>query len=384
MQNSINVFGCTIYLMLMILFLWVSYVPGTKSGPGWWCMALLFALLSRLSLFYIAPTLQNEVSAVLYFALGAIEKPLLILGLIRFLDLNRSIVAIWFIAAFLEIWFFSVWFFDLSIWLLRPLGAAFFCLTMLYVSIICFKNRRAFPGGVMYGISFFSLAFSINWMLAYPIFAHYPGWGAFVLIITSVSKMGLYLFLLAGVFLSFKARLERAEAEALHLAYYDALTGMNNKLYLDGIFDYMVSSAERSGTLLAVIFIDLDDFKPINDSAGHEVGDKVLAKVAKRITGCVRATDVCARLGGDEFVILAAHLDKPEQSVLLAEKLIKNISRNIRIASKDYRVGVSVGISLYPLHGQDLSTLMALSDKAMYEVKKRGKMSVSLYNGGEA
>ncbi|WP_447927259.1 diguanylate cyclase domain-containing protein [Vreelandella sp. EE27] len=347
-------------------------------------MALLFALLSRFSLIYIDPTLQNELTTIFYFVLGTIEKPLLILGLIRFLELKRSIVAIWFAAAFLEVWFFSVWFFDLSIWLLRPLGAAFFCLTMLYLSIICFKNRKALPGGVMYGISFFSLAFSINWMMAYPIFARFPGWGAFVLIITSVSKMGLYLFLLAGVFLSFKTRLERAEAEALHLAHYDALTGMNNKLYLDGIFDYMVSSAERSGTLLAVIFIDLDDFKPINDSAGHEVGDKVLAKVAQRITGCVRATDVCARLGGDEFVVLAAHLDKPEQSILLAEKLIKNISRNIRIASKDYRVGVSVGISLYPLHGQDLSTLLALSDKAMYEVKKRGKMNISLYNGREA
>ena len=148
MQNSINVFGCTIYLVLIILFFGISRVPGTKSGSGWWSAALLFALLARVSLSYIDPSLRNELTTIFYFAFGTIEKPLLIIGLIKFLDTRQSTVIFWVVALLLEFWLFIVWYFELSVWMIRPLAAGVFCFMMAYIAMLCFKNRRAFPRGM--------------------------------------------------------------------------------------------------------------------------------------------------------------------------------------------------------------------------------------------
>ena len=157
------------------------------------------------------------------------------------------------------------------------------------------------------------------------------------------------------------------------MAFQDPLTGLSNQRYMHVQFEHARKLAERSGQLLAVIFIDLDNFKPINDRAGHRVGDDVLKIMATRLQHATRGTDICARLGGDEFVAICTQLGHEADARGIAQKLLREFTTPVDVAGRRYPLSASIGISLYPLHGDTLEDLLEHADKAMYRAKHGGK-----------
>ncbi len=168
-------------------------------------------------------------------------------------------------------------------------------------------------------------------------------------------------------------------AKMSHLAEYDYLTNLPNRALLNERIAQGIALAERNGTRLALLFLDLDNFKHINDSLGHATGDKLLQSVAKRICGCVRRSDTVSRQGGDEFVILVLENKHAESAVLSAKKILDALSAPHSIAELELNVTPSIGISTYPEDGQDAETLMQNADTAMYQAKEKGRNNYQFF-----
>ncbi|MBZ5699855.1 MAG: EAL domain-containing protein [Acidobacteriia bacterium] len=174
------------------------------------------------------------------------------------------------------------------------------------------------------------------------------------------------------IFHDVSAKRETA-TEMSHLAHYDYLTDLPNRMLLKDRLTQAISSARRNGNRIGVLFLDLDQFKHINDSLGHAVGDQVLQSVAKRLTACVRRSDTVSRQGGDEFVVLLPELEHVEDAGLSAKKVLNALSEPHRIAEHDLHVSVSIGVSIYPDDGQNAETLIQHADTAMYQAKANGR-----------
>jgi diguanylate cyclase (GGDEF)-like protein/PAS domain S-box-containing protein len=164
--------------------------------------------------------------------------------------------------------------------------------------------------------------------------------------------------------------LKRAEITLEHLATHDTLTGLPNRYLMFDRLNQLLVRAERYETGFAVLFIDLDGFKRINDSRGHDVGDLVLRGVADRLSQSVRAADTVARIGGDEFVILVEELRAGPDATALAQKIQAALGRPFSLPGGDATVTVSVGIGLYPEDGRDAEELLKAADVAMYRAKR--------------
>jgi diguanylate cyclase (GGDEF)-like protein/PAS domain S-box-containing protein len=164
----------------------------------------------------------------------------------------------------------------------------------------------------------------------------------------------------------------RKDEHIRHQAYHDTLTGLPNRSLLQNRLDHGIKAAQRDGTRIAVLFIDLDRFKVINDSLGHFVGDELLIQAARRLTDSVRASDTVSRQGGDEFVILAT-IDHIADAVHIAEKIVADMNLPFAIDQHRLNVGASVGISVYPQDGEDAATLLRNADVAMYAAKDAGR-----------
>jgi diguanylate cyclase (GGDEF)-like protein/PAS domain S-box-containing protein len=164
-----------------------------------------------------------------------------------------------------------------------------------------------------------------------------------------------------------------------HLAQHDSLTGVPNRVLFNDRLTQAIALADRQAKQLAVMFIDLDHFKKINDSLGHDVGDKLLKSVADRLTACVRRSDTVSRLGGDEFVVLLAQIERPEDAAYSAQKILRALSAPHNIDGKDLDINVSIGISTYPADGQDAEGLLNRADNAMYEAKEQGRNNYQFF-----
>jgi diguanylate cyclase (GGDEF)-like protein/PAS domain S-box-containing protein len=158
-----------------------------------------------------------------------------------------------------------------------------------------------------------------------------------------------------------------------HLAYHDNLTGLPNRSLLQDRLAHSIARAERTNRKVAVLFIDLDNFKNINDTLGHDVGDELLRQVARRLTECVRAEDTIARQGGDEFIVLLDGLDDGRGASLVAQKILNALRKAFVLSGTDQHVSGSVGIALFPEDGRDAQTLMKNADTAMFHGKTQGK-----------
>ena len=157
-----------------------------------------------------------------------------------------------------------------------------------------------------------------------------------------------------------------------HLAQYDFLTDLPNRLLLKDRITQAISLSRRHGKHLAVLFLDLDGFKHINDSLGHEIGDKVLQLVAQRLVACVRTSDTISRHGGDEFVILLSELAQAGDAAISAKKILAALAMPHAISELNVHLSASIGISIYPQDGHDADTLIKNSDAAMYLAKRKG------------
>ncbi len=169
-----------------------------------------------------------------------------------------------------------------------------------------------------------------------------------------------------------------------HLAFYDGLTNLPNRRLLEERLLQQLVRAKRDGTLLALLFIDLDKFKPVNDTFGHTAGDWLLQQVANRMNGCLRASDTVARIGGDEFVVVLPEIASAESALQIGEKIRSAICVPfVWESSADIDISASIGIVLYPDHGDNMRDLLRLSDEAMFQAKNSGRNRVVLYSLGD-
>ena len=175
---------------------------------------------------------------------------------------------------------------------------------------------------------------------------------------------------------------KRAQERVLHQAYHDGLTGLPNRLLFRDRLNLSVVQAKRSGTLLAVMFIDLDRFKSINDTLGHAAGDQLLQAVAARLTKCLREGDTVARLGGDDFTLLLPLIGNRDAAENAARKVLAVLNQPFRIGQQEYTTGASIGIALYPDDGDTLDVLIQNADIAMYDVKAQGRNSYAFFSQG--
>lgn len=168
---------------------------------------------------------------------------------------------------------------------------------------------------------------------------------------------------------------DRKEAEEAirHLATHDRLTDLPNLTVVEDRVHVALKQARRNNSIAALLFVDLDGFKAVNDSAGHRIGNLVLVESARRLLKCVRESDTVARIGGDEFLILLQNLNDETVAGDVALKVVKLLRQPINIEGLEVQVGASVGISVYPIHGKDFETLLSVADDAMYSSKKAGK-----------
>jgi diguanylate cyclase (GGDEF)-like protein/PAS domain S-box-containing protein len=172
------------------------------------------------------------------------------------------------------------------------------------------------------------------------------------------------------------------ERELTDSAQHDFLTGLPNRMLLDDRIGQAISLAHRQKCHAAVLFLDLDGFKNINDSLGHLIGDKVLQSVAKRLLDCVRAPDTVVRQGGDEFIVLLQELKHPQDAIFTVARLLKTVTDVHSIDSHEIRITTSIGVSIYPNDGLDGETLIKNADIAMYHAKKSGSQTYNFFKSG--
>ena len=175
---------------------------------------------------------------------------------------------------------------------------------------------------------------------------------------------------------------ERKEQEerTRFLADHDELTELPNRSLFRQALNKALQRAERSGKMLSILFFDLDRFKNINDSLGHDAGDEVLRAVAERLSACVRKIDMVARFGGDEFAVLTEGLTAEDQAGTVARKILEALSKPMILAGRQYRPAASIGISTYPTDGRDVQSLLKNADIAMYRAKEEGRGTFQFYS----
>lgn len=177
----------------------------------------------------------------------------------------------------------------------------------------------------------------------------------------------------SGVYRQDITDLKESEERIIKLATRDSLTGLPNRLLFQDRLQQSIESAKRDKKSVAVLFVDLDRFKNVNDSLGHETGDRLLNEVAARMRKCIRRSDTVARLGGDEFVLCLAQLRNPADATKVAKKITESLARRFEIDGQQINTSCSIGISLYPTDAVDAGTLLRNADTAMYHAKERGR-----------
>lgn len=182
-----------------------------------------------------------------------------------------------------------------------------------------------------------------------------------------------------GVFSDISS-IKEAQDKLAYTAQHDTLTGLPNRLLFRDRLEQALAAARRTGEGVALLFVDLDRFKLINDTLGHDAGDLLLQAVAQRLMGCMREEDTVARMGGDEFVVIQKSIGQPDDAALLATRMLAEINRPVSLSGHEIVASLSIGISLYPQDAGDASTLLKNADAAMYWAKDKGRNCYQYYS----
>lgn len=202
----------------------------------------------------------------------------------------------------------------------------------------------------------------------------YPEWENIAVIKDGEDNVTNYVAIFSDITV-----LKSMERRFHHLAHHDPLTGLPNRLLFQDRFQLALVQAKRQQQALAVLFIDIDNFKTINDTLGHAVGDQLIKTAAERLTQCVRNADTVARLGGDEFIVLLVNVKNPQDAERVAKKIISAVAKVFVVEGHELSITASIGACLYPEGGEDTNTLIKNADTAMYRAKQQGKNNYQLY-----
>lgn len=205
--------------------------------------------------------------------------------------------------------------------------------------------------------------------------ADYPEWLNISVVRDDAGAIINYI----GVFADITS-IKEAQDKLEYTAHHDALTGLPNRVLFRDRLEQALAMSRRNGGGVAVLFVDLDRFKVINDTLGHEAGDLLLQEVARRLISCMREEDTVARMGGDEFVVIQKGVVQPEDAALLATRMLAEINRPFSLAGHEIMTSLSIGISLYPQDGEDVSALLKNADAAMYRAKEKGRNGYQYYS----
>jgi diguanylate cyclase (GGDEF)-like protein len=189
------------------------------------------------------------------------------------------------------------------------------------------------------------------------------------------------IYALCGISTDISERKDMEE-HMQHMAQYDALTHLPNRALFTDRLQQAIAAAQRNCTRLALMFIDLDRFKPVNDTYGHAVGDLLLKDVALRIQDCLRESDTVARIGGDEFVVLLPLIESEQDAGKVGKKILDALKRPFELAGHTLKIGSSIGVAVYPDHGSEEKLLVRSADIAMYHAKNNGRNNVKMYQSG--
>jgi diguanylate cyclase (GGDEF)-like protein len=203
----------------------------------------------------------------------------------------------------------------------------------------------------------------------------FPKWQTIRAVRDASGRLTHYMSVFSDV-----SHIKESEEKLHHLAHHDALTGLPNRLLLNARLEHSLQHAQRAGTKVAVLFVDLDHFKKVNDSFGHSVGDRLLQLVAERLLGCVRGEDTVARLGGDELTIVLGSLMDARYAATVAQEILDKLSEPFELQGQDVFVSASIGISTYPEDGRDVTALLKNADAAMYMAKSEGRNGYQFYS----
>jgi diguanylate cyclase (GGDEF)-like protein/PAS domain S-box-containing protein len=202
----------------------------------------------------------------------------------------------------------------------------------------------------------------------------YPKWISMVVVRNERNEISNYIAMFSDI-IERRASFERIQ----YLAHYDALTQLANRVLLDDHIEVAIAGGKRTHATFAVIFLDLDRFKIVNDELGHHIGDLLLQAVAERLRQCIRESDTVARLGGDEFVILLNNISDEKDAARVAQKVINLLASEFVIAGHQINIGTSIGISIFPKHGADRISLLKQADAAMYLAKEKGRNNYQFF-----
>lgn len=377
----VHAVGATVYLVFFVLFLCASTVPRTNAGINYWALAVLSAFFARLSIWFLTAMGDAEQAFLLYAVFMVLEKVCLLAGTYLFFGRALSQRTLYLIALSGFGWIAGQYVLQYHSWIFASGLALFNVLALAFVARSVYQSDLSVPALIKNAVVFACTLLALHWCLLVPVYQLWrPEWRADGFMLGTLLALMQYLALLAAVFALFQKRLLNSEAKALEMAYQDPLTGLSNKRYVDVLFQQVLQLANRPHQTLALFYIDLDKFKPINDKAGHHTGDLVLKEVAARLKSCLRSTDICARVGGDEFVVIATQLDKEQDATEIAAKLLKKLQSPVVIGDASYELGASIGVSMHPMHGKELAELLDKADKAMYQVKQQGRNGYRFYN----
>jgi diguanylate cyclase len=370
--------GATGFFLTAALFLLVRGMPRTEPGAGWWAISSLSAGLGYVILLLMALQGRPTEGEAVYNILFVVWVMALVLGGRRFLNQRGLEKPIFFLAGATCLWLI-VFYFVYPVVLPAAVGVAIFCGALnLYLGWLWARQTEK-RSAVHYLLIAALWISGLHW-LDYP-FLRQIEWfapiGFTLCAVISVVVNGALAWLLVD---QFRTRMEEAEQAAILAARQDPLTGLNNRFSLDLFFEQAIADATRHAKRLALLFLDLDGFKAINDTHGHEAGDQVLIATAERLRSALRDTDIIARIGGDEFVMVLADVDWDDLggAEITARKLLAMIGEPIDLSGVTCQVHASIGISYSPDHGATLNHMMLSADKAMYTAKMSGKNAFSV------
>ncbi len=202
----------------------------------------------------------------------------------------------------------------------------------------------------------------------------FPVWQQITVIKDNDGRVSHYASIFSDI-----SELKAVEQQLAHLAHHDELTGLPNRLYFKAQVEKSLQQAKRNQHMMALLFLDLDGFKQINDSFGHDTGDILLKEVAQRLTGCVREEDTVARMGGDEFIIILNQISHRDDASMVANNVVAAVTRPLQLAQHSLSPTASIGISIYPHDAQSITGLQKAADHAMYMAKQQGKNTYTFF-----